>query len=664
MRFIRHRYYDLKPFLPWRVRLALRRAFARKTLAEANHVWPIDPKSARVPQGWPGWPEGKQFGFILSHDVEGPGGLHKCVRLMKLEMELGFRSSFNFIPEGGYRVSSELRQVLEENGFEVGVHDLRHDGKLYRTKERFDASAARINEYLAEWKAVGFRSGFMHSNLNWLHALNIEYDMSTFDTDPFEPEPEGVRTIFPFFVQNGRPKQGYVEMPYTLPQDSTLFLVLREKNIRIWKEKLDWIAAHGGMALVNVHPDYMSFDAHRRNEFPACLYAEFLEYVRSQYKGCYWTALPREVAQYFRGSASGENSSARANRMPSKKIWIDLDNTPHVPFFKPIIRELEARGYSVVLSARDAFQVCELADRSRLQYQKIGQHYGKNRILKVLGLFWRSLQLLPFVLKEKPVVAVSHGARSQIFLANLLGIPTVLITDYEHAKTPPLVRPKWEIIPDSIKKESLYVRPERIRTYRGIKEDVYAGEFLPDSGLAKELDLEGGNIVVTVRPPATEAHYHNPESEILFAEFMNRLCATPGTKAVLLPRNHKQAEDITRNWPQWFRDGKVVIPKSAVDGLNLLWHSDLVVSGGGTMNREAAALGVPVYSIFRGPIGAVDVRLEAERRLILIKSVDEVHSKIRIEKRHKNKSAASAATPALGDVVNHIDEIVEAETNG
>ena len=345
----------------------------------------------------------------------------------------------------------------------------------------------------------------------------------------------------------------------------------------------------------------------------------------------------------------------------SGKIWIDLDNTPHVPFFKPIIRELKQAGFDVLLTARDAFQVCELADRSGLKYTRIGRHYGKNRLLKVTGLLWRSLQLIPTVLRERPMLAVSHGARSQIFLANLLRIPTVLIMDYEHAKTPPMVRPKWEIIPDSISASSLYVPAERVRTYSGIKEDVYAAEFQPAPDFAETLGLSATNIIVTVRPPATEAHYHNPESELLFVEFMKMLHETPGTQAVLLPRNKKQADEITQNWPQWFENGKVIIPKTAVDGLNLLWHSDLVVSGGGTMNREAAALGVPVYSIFRGPIGAVDKRLAAEGRLHLITSVAEVRQKIRLAKRDTSAASLNSGKAALQNIIDHLRTIASIE---
>jgi uncharacterized protein len=342
------------------------------------------------------------------------------------------------------------------------------------------------------------------------------------------------------------------------------------------------------------------------------------------------------------------------------KIWIDLDNTPHVPFFKPIIRELEERGYTVVLTARDAFQVCELATRANLVCTKVGRHYGKNRFLKLWGLVWRSLQLLPFVLREKPTLGLSHGSRAQILLCNVLRIPTVMIMDYEFAQTPLLLRPRWEIVPEVLLNESLQCRnKDRIRTYQGIKEDVYAPEFRPDPSLRGELHLNGRDVIVTVRPPANEAHYHNPESETFFVAFMNRLCGTAGAKAVLLPRNKAQEAQIRSDWPQWFADSKVVVPTRAVDGLNLLWHSDLVVSGGGTMNREAAALGVPVYSIFRGKIGAVDRQLQREGKMTLIERVEEVQSRIRLESRKKGAQFDGKPRQALRDIVSHVQEIIK-----
>ena len=345
------------------------------------------------------------------------------------------------------------------------------------------------------------------------------------------------------------------------------------------------------------------------------------------------------------------------------KIWIDLDNTPHVPFFKPIIRELEKRGYTVVLTARDAFQVCELATLYGLAYKKVGKHYGKNPIFKVLGLCWRSLLLLPFVIREKSMLGLSHGSRSQIFLCNLLRIPTVMIMDYEHAQTPLLLRPRWEIIPAALSNESLQCKTkERILSYEGIKEDVYAPEFIPDPRIAAQLNLSDDNIVVTVRPPANEAHYHNPESDALFFEFMKRVCSTPGIKAILLPRNKLQEAQIRQNWPQWFKESNVIIPKQAVNGLNLLWHSDLVVSGGGTMNREAAALGVPVYSIFRGKSGAVDRQLQNEGRLLLIEDIDDVNKKILLQRRNKEDTLTSLNPgKALDMIINHIMAILMKE---
>jgi hypothetical protein len=154
---------------------------------------------------------------------------------------------------------------------------------------------------LKEWGAVGFRSPSMHHNLEWIHELNIEYDASTFDTDPFEPQSDGVGTIFPFWVSKDDTEDGYVELPYTLPQDFTLFILMKEKNIDIWKEKLDWVAEHGGMVLVNTHPDYMNFSCGKLGieEYPADYYKELLEYIRDRYEGQYLHVLPREIARFW-----------------------------------------------------------------------------------------------------------------------------------------------------------------------------------------------------------------------------------------------------------------------------------------------------------------------------------------------------------------------------
>ena len=292
-------YYQLKPYVPLRLRMALRHVHARNLRKRTSHIWPIDERSGTRPDSWLGWPGGKEFALVLTHDVDSEDGVRKCRALAESEIRLGFRSSFNFVPEG-YDTPKGLRASLEKAGFEIGVHGLKHDGKLYQSRKVFQKKAARINHYLDRWNAVGFRSPLMHHNLEWIHELNLQYDASTFDTDPFEPQPTGVRTIFPFWKpdHNGG---GYVELPYTLPQDSTLFLVFREKNINIWKEKLSWIAARGGMALLNVHPDYTAFSSAdaRRYTYPASFYEEFLSHVKEKYAGQYWHALPRDVAKYI-----------------------------------------------------------------------------------------------------------------------------------------------------------------------------------------------------------------------------------------------------------------------------------------------------------------------------------------------------------------------------
>jgi glycosyltransferase involved in cell wall biosynthesis len=309
---INRSYYLFKPLIPWRVRVALRRHRAQRRRVAYSDLWPINEKAGAVPPGWPGWPEGKRFALILTHDVEGARGLARVEQLMNLESRYGFRSSFNLVPEEEYKVPSSLRALLQREGFEVGVHGLEHDGKLYSSKLKFMRKAARIRQYLQEWNACGFRSPLMQHRLGWLHELGVEYDASTFDTDPFEPEPDGVGTVFPFWVP-GRDGTGYVELPYTLVQDFTLFTVLREQNIDIWKRKLDWLAAHGGMALLNTHPDYMCFEPGQRvrDEFPVSYYEEFLQYVREKYEGVFWSALPRDVARFYRVSVPVSSRNSR-----------------------------------------------------------------------------------------------------------------------------------------------------------------------------------------------------------------------------------------------------------------------------------------------------------------------------------------------------------------
>jgi predicted glycosyltransferase len=351
---------------------------------------------------------------------------------------------------------------------------------------------------------------------------------------------------------------------------------------------------------------------------------------------------------------------------PPKKIWIDLENSPHVPFFKPIIDELERRGYAVVLTARDCFQVRELADLFGLRYRMIGRHYGKHRLAKLAGLAIRTLQMANYILRQKPDLAVSHGSRSLFLLSSLLKIPTITITDYEHASWIGTFQRAWVMAPDVIPKDVFLAKgykEDQILRYPGIKEDVYAPSFLPDATVRQRLSLSDQDLVVTIRPPATEAHYHNPESSRLLDAVFETIANHPDAKVVLLPRTPRQEADLSRRWPELFKTGRVIVPVHAVDGLGLIWFSDLVISGGGTMNREAAALGVPVYSTFRGKMGAVDEDLAKKGRLVLLQSAEDVRSKLKLARRTINGHLPASASPTLQVVVDHVCRLVESEAD-
>jgi glycosyltransferase involved in cell wall biosynthesis len=445
-------YYGLKPYVPWHVRMALRRISARRKRELHADVWPIDESAARAPQGWTGWPDGKQFAFVLTHDVEGPVGLAKCRQLAELEQEMGFRSCFNFIPEGSYSVPAELRHWLAESGFEVGVHDLKHDGKLFRSRRDFEQKGVRINRYLRDWKAAGFRSGFMLRNLEWLHRLDLQYDSSTFDTDPFEPQSEGAGTIFPFWipatapgkdgapapgaqshgggnghtpvpstplVPAGEPKRGYMELPYTLPQDSTLFLVLQEKSPEIWLRKLDWIARHGGMALVNVHPDYLQLeDAPSSRTYPAKHYIDLLDYVRERYANRFWQPLPTDVARF-------------AARMPARPVFKRAKRVCMIThsFYESdnrVTRYAEAlasRGDRVdVLALRRSTNTPVCEQMEGVSVFRIQDRFGKNEQSK-LSYLW---PLIRFLVLSSWWVTRKHLRRSYDLL-HIHNMPDFLV---------------------------------------------------------------------------------------------------------------------------------------------------------------------------------------------------------------------------------------------
>lgn len=350
------------------------------------------------------------------------------------------------------------------------------------------------------------------------------------------------------------------------------------------------------------------------------------------------------------------------NSSVPKSIWIDLDNSPHVPFFRPVIDQLERLGYRVVITARDSYQVCELIElyglRSRVLV--IGTHWGKRRTLKIIGTLLRAMQLVVFSLLKKPDLAVAHGSRAQVLCCSLMKIPCAQLFDYEFASGTGGFKPDWVFAPDLIPESTVAGVAYRYIRYPGLKEDVYIHQLKPDPFLKSQLGVAETDLLVTVRPPASEAHYHNSEAEILFDGVLEFLTSLPDVQVVLVPRNNRQTSYLRMHWNKWIDSGKIIIPNHAVDGANLIWLSDFVVSGGGTMNREAAALGVPVYSIFRGHIGAVDRYLADKGRLTLLENLEDVRTKIKIEKRvNYPVESRRSSSAALDCIVNAIVSIVE-----
>lgn len=461
---LREIYYRLKPFIPTLVRLELRRWRAKRILERSQGVWPVYPGSGVPPKGWPGWPGGKQFAFVLSHDVEGPLGVARCRELAEMEMKHGLRSVFNFVPEGDYPVPMELIGWLKENGFEVGIHDLRHDGGLFRSEAEFMERARSINRYAREWGAAGFRAGFMLHQLEWLHALEVEYDSSTFDVDPFEPQPDGVETIFPFWLAapdpnadsprggelpRDRATRGYVEMPYTLVQDYNLFLVLQEPGPAIWQRKLSWIAAKGGMAYLNTHPDYMQFPGQPAgsNDYPASYYDDFLRHVREHYAGLFHHALPREIARFAREHRLNHARPPRRVCMVSYSAY-DYDNRVR-RYAEGLVRRGDQVSVIAIASTRQTTGEGELngVHVSRIFQPGLEERGKLDYILNYARFWWlafRRLQLRHFP-EGCDLVHVHNMPEALVFAAAVLKWRGARVILDLHDLMPELYRDKFRI---------------------------------------------------------------------------------------------------------------------------------------------------------------------------------------------------------------------------
>jgi hypothetical protein len=321
------------------------------------------------------------------------------------------------------------------------------------------------------------------------------------------------------------------------------------------------------------------------------------------------------------------------------KIWIDLTNSPHVVVMRPVIANLRERGHEVQVTARDFAQTLGLCDRFGIEYTALGRHRGAGLAAKAGGLASRSLALSRWARGRGFDLAIGHGSNDVTVAAALLRIPSATTFDYEWATVQHNVNCRLAravVVPDAIPPERLYRYGARgkIHAYPGLKEEYYLADFEPDPQVLDELGLDPAAPITIVRTPPEVSLYHRFEND-LFARVLERL---RGTQAVVLPRTAEQRSALLAS-------GGLIVPDRAVDAQSLVAYADLVVSAGGTMNREAVALRTPVYTVFEGRLGAVDERLIAEGRLRRLRSVDEVQ----LVKRPDRAAAATRVRrdPAL-----------------
>ncbi len=337
------------------------------------------------------------------------------------------------------------------------------------------------------------------------------------------------------------------------------------------------------------------------------------------------------------------------------KIWIDLGNSPHVPFFLALAEEFTNRGYEVIWTARDYAQTVEMARLAGLDPEVFGTHGGKDPVMKVARFTQRTAQLLRWARGRQIVLAVSHNSLEPLAAAKFLGIPSVNLMDYEHHPNNHISfrLARRVIVPESFPAQALErfgATGAKTHRFPGIKEDVYLASFRPDPNFKPEMEKLGvvdGDILVVVRPHAPEALYNrNFENELLDA-LLDRLASISNVRVVLLPRKDSQGQELRRRHPQ----PNIILPETALDGANLIASADLVISGGGTMNREAAALGVPAATIFTGQPAAIDEYLYNEGRLMKIGSLEDIQNLRLVKKGSLSLRAKTEVRSAVADLI-------------
>ena len=313
-------------------------------------------------------------------------------------------------------------------------------------------------------------------------------------------------------------------------------------------------------------------------------------------------------------------------------IWFDLDNSPHVPLFRPVITELEKRGIEYIITARNFAQTIDLLNLWKLKYYPVGVHGGKFKIKKIANILNRSLQLRKFCKNREIHLAVSHGSRSQLLASRMLKIKSILMLDYEFTESAIFNRfATFLLMPEYIPEERLLsagFNLNKIIRYKGFKEELYINDFVPEPDFRKQLGISDTDILIVFRPPGMTGNYHDKRSEELLIQSLEYFSSRDSTICLIVNRGEIEKQFITsRIKPK----RNIVFLKKAVDGLQLLYTADLTVSGGGTMNRESALLGTRTYSIFTGRRPYLDEYLNRMGRLTFIEKPEDIEG-IPVEK--------------------------------
>jgi len=329
-------------------------------------------------------------------------------------------------------------------------------------------------------------------------------------------------------------------------------------------------------------------------------------------------------------------------------IWFDVENSPHVVFLKPIMEYLEENGIDYLVTAREYSETTKLLKKYGITHTVVGKYGGKNKILKIYNVLKRAFQLTRFLRDKKIKLSISHGSRPHCITSKILGVRSFTLYDYEYTET--LLFNKladFVGIPDMVPLnviDSIGLPRKKLIHYPGLKEENYIWKYK-----LNRLDfLPNEKIIVTLRPPSMTANYHDRKSDLFFDGLMRKLIEDKNIFVVCIPRTHKQREYIENR----YRLRKhFYIPNEPLNGMDLLYSSDVVISGGGTMNREAVVLGRRVYSIFGGKPGSIDLELERMGKLKMIRNIDELKS---IEFKKMEEKEPKISDKTFKFIIKHI----------